>query len=268
MTEVHAILRAAKAAARAAAPIALRGWGQAPGQAKGGRHDLVTEFDVASQDIISGVLLSAFPESSVIGEEEPVAPTSGLDWHVDPIDGTTNFVSGLPLWCISIGASLDGELVAGVVYDPVRDEMFTATRTEARLNGAPIRAGGSQHAAGAVVACDWPDPRIPLWGADEVRAREAYDRMLSSFLAVRRIGSGALGLAYVAAGRLDAAVGILSNSWDVAAGRLLLEAAGGRFHPFGPATEHPVGWASERYVASTAQLDLKATPLSDLMELL
>lgn len=203
-----------------------------------GDVDLVTVADRAAEKLIRGRLAEVFPDHGVYGEE---GTREGLDrefrWYVDPLDGTTNFAHGFPQFCVSMGLekrsvglpeSADGVLEAAVIYDPLRNEMFTAERGRGvRLNDKPLRPSRIPELAEALVATGFPSrkrhtsPNIHFYHEFTLRSH-----------GVRRAGSAALDLAYVAAGRLDAFWEFNLNPWDTAAGILLVEEAGGRVTDF------------------------------------
>ncbi len=203
-----------------------------------GDVDIVTEADRASEKLITERLGAAFPEHGVYGEE---GTRDGLErefrWYVDPLDGTTNFAHGFPVFCVVLGcerrrpglpAEEDGEMVAGVIYDPLRDEMFSAARgAGARLNGEPIRVSATPKLQEALIATGFPSQK---------RHRSPNAHFYQEFTlrshGVRRAGSAALDLAYVAAGRIDGYWEFKLNPWDTSAGYLLVEEAGGRVTHF------------------------------------
>lgn len=239
----------------------------APGSAetKGDPHDLVTAYDRRAEARIRDRILHYFPDSRIVGEEGGSRGTGALTWYVDPIDGTSNFAGGVPFFCVSIGVELDGELVAGVVYDPLREDLFAADLNGAARNGVPMASLGASIEALAVLATDYPDPRqegVDNHGRPET---EIFGELLHSFRTVRRLGSGALTLAYVAAGQLDATLGVNSKPWDVAAGIMLVTAAGGQFRP-APATAGSFPhWASEAYAATVGNFDFEASRLDQAL---
>lgn len=209
-----------------------------------GTFDQVSSADVAVEAFLRAALVSGAPGSAVVGEELGSA-SAAVTWFVDPIDGTRNFVRGLPLSCISVAAAVDGVLVAGCVLDPFRDELFTAAvgvPFEVRSSGLTIAPGVSPR---PLVLTDIPLPGTPYHGEME---------LLGSLLAiadVRRIYSTALSLAWVAAGRADAAANLGIHPWDVAAGSVLVRAAGGSFVSVGSdgfvaGRGEIVTWLSER----------------------
>ncbi|OII23536.1 inositol monophosphatase [Frigoribacterium sp. MCBA15_019] len=192
-------------------------------------HDVVTLHDGRAERAITRWLTSAVPGSVVLGEEGGSTGDARLRWIVDPIDGTANFARGLAYWCVSIAAEVDGEIVAGVVLDPVADNLFAADEHGAWLNGVPLRSASApdEH---ATVLTSFPVQRdVDLLGEgafDLVRDLTARYRHHHS------LGSGALNLAHVAAGWSDATLGFVTHPWDVAAGALVLERAGGWFRGF------------------------------------
>ena len=192
-----------------------------------GRADLVTEVDEAVERLVAGLIRARFPGDAVVGEElSSAAVAAGRRWIVDPVDGTTNFVHGHPFVCVSIAFADDDGPAAGVIHAPFLREVFHATRGGgAFLNGAPIRVSPVDDPAAALLATGFPfkqgkgnlDAFMSLV-ADAVRS--THD--------VRRDGSAALDLAYVAAGRLEGFFEVGLSPWDVAAGFLLVAEAGGR----------------------------------------
>ncbi|MFD0502167.1 inositol monophosphatase family protein [Streptomyces chiangmaiensis] len=189
-----------------------------------------------------------------------------MTWYVDPIDGTSNFAGGVPFFCVSIGAALHDRLIAGVVYDPLREELFTAHLGGAAVNGVPMSSRGVPTDRTAVLATDFPTHRESGLAANGLPDAELFAEMVRSFRTVRRLGSGALTLAYVAAGRLDATVGLNAKPWDVAAGAMLVEAAGGVYRPVRrDAGSAPGPWAASSYVACVADFDLSGSCLAQLV---
>ena len=192
-----------------------------------GRNDLVTVADIESQEIIIRLLESAFPQYQMMAEEDEERGDIGADqWIIDPIDGTTNFVHGLPPFSVSIALQVGGEIVVGVVFEIDRREMFTAVKNVGcRLNGKPCFVSSVGLAADAMVATGFPtrDYTGPFL--------ETYLKVLGNFMtgcqSVRRMGSAAADLAYVACGRFDGFFEIGLAPWDSAAGALLIREAGG-----------------------------------------
>ncbi|REJ67363.1 MAG: inositol monophosphatase [Planctomycetota bacterium] len=241
-------LKTCEAAARAGGEQLLLFRGKFAVRRKGPR-DLVTEADFASQDAIRSVVESAFPDHEFLGEEDtsfadvgnagsavdepggaagPGQPAghrgeSRFVWHVDPLDGTTNYVHGVAPFCVSVALAEAGEVVAGAIYDPLLDECFLAQRGGgAYLNGTPIAVSEVKNLSEALVIASFPPEIDPE--SDEIRG---FLRVLAKAGSMRRTGSAALNLAYVAAGRFDAFWAVTINTWDVAAGALLVREAGG-----------------------------------------
>ncbi|MFG2090624.1 MULTISPECIES: inositol monophosphatase family protein [unclassified Spirillospora] len=228
-------------------------------------HDPVTEHDRAAEETIREVLAEQTPGSVVVGEEGGVQGRDGnLRWYVDPIDGTANFAVGLPFFCTSIAAVADGELVAGVVYDPIRDDMFTASLDGATCNGEPIRSGGAAGDRAAVLATSYPSAR-DLAG-DRTETLRRYGLLVDAFATVRRPGSAALTLAHVAAGWTDVAYDSSINAYDIAAGLLLVRQAGGTYLPLGG---KPGGddWDAPGYLACVGGFDLAGSVVSEVADL-
>ncbi|MDN5898443.1 MAG: inositol monophosphatase [Brachybacterium sp.] len=226
-------------------------------------HDIVTEHDRASEEIIVSELRRLLPTARIVGEEggerpaeEPPSGAASDDpvvsFYVDPIDGTSNFAAGLPLFCISIGVTVDDELVAGVIDAPVLDQVFAAADGDATLNGRVMRPRPTKAPADALVLSGFPGQRVgaqfPDYAASSLRALE------DSVSAVRHLGSAALELAYVAAGWADATALTAINSWDVAAGFHILRRAGGSLRTW-PGTEfmERPDHLQPAYVACTGQ---------------
>lgn len=189
---------------------------------KSQRADIVTDADRAAEKLIVDGLRSHFPDSTIVGEEGGThRGVSSEVWYVDPLDGTTNFAHGYPIFCVSIGYERDGELVAGVVYAPALGELYAAEKgAGARLNDKPLRTSAIGRVGDALVCTGFHPSNFPRNGE--------YFRVMSSHAqAVRRDGSAALDLAAVAAGRFDAFWEFDLNPWDVAAGTVLIREAGG-----------------------------------------
>ena len=196
------------------------------------QHDIKLELDVRCQKLIEKTLLSAFPQTAILGEEG-VAGTAGADcrWVVDPIDGTVNFTYGVPHACVSIAlqsrakSSSDFSTIVGVVYDPFCDELWTAVRGgPARLNGRRIHASRRKELAEALVAIGF--------AKDPSSLREnlpVFNAMVGKVRKMRMMGAAALSLSYVASGRFDAYIESGVHLWDIAAAGLILECAGGEF---------------------------------------
>lgn len=192
--------------------------------------DLVTEVDRASDAMISDYLRAHFPHHALFTEESGASGgESDYRWVVDPLDGTTNFAQGLPIFCISIALQYKGETVLGVVYQPVLDELFTAVRGRgAFCNGRKMTVGRKTDLLSSVLSTGFPYDQ-----ADHpVNNYDYFTALSRKVRAVRRFGAAAYDLALVADGRLDGHWEVNLNLWDIAAGVLLIEEAGGQVLPF------------------------------------
>lgn len=218
-------------------------------------HDIVTAYDKAAETVITEVIFELEPDSAIVGEEGGLNGNGAVEWHVDPIDGTSNFARGLALWCVSIAATVDGRVVAAVIYDPTAGQMFSADLTGAFLNGARLNAVAAPEARRATIVGSYP-VAIDI-ERDGERAHKYHERLLADFFAVRSLGSGALCLAYVAAGWSDATFNVDTNSWDVAAGSFILEQAGGRYVGYlsGEPTEDGSKYLAPDYIGVGAGAD-------------
>ena len=221
---------AAERAARAAAPALLAAFRSDMAVAtKRDAHDVVTEHDRRAEGVISEVLVGLEPGSAVLGEEGGSTGGGRLRWIVDPIDGTANFARGLAYWCISIAAELDGEVVAGIVLDPVADHLFAADAEGAWLDGVPLRSASLPDEQATLLTS------FPVQHDVDLLGDAAFDLLRGVTERYRHhhsLGSGALNLVHVAAGWSDATTGFDTAPWDVAAGALVLERAGGWFRGF------------------------------------
>lgn len=224
---VSQLVAAATAAAHAAEPLLI---GTTDAHVKSGHNDIVTEHDLAAEQAIAAVLRELTPTARIAGEEGTAYDGGGsITWHVDPIDGTSNYASGAPLYCISIGATVGDEPVAGVILDPCRHEVFVTTDAGIEVSGVPPRPpimGVSE--SDAVLLANFPYEGA--WYSE--RHVDSYREILRRFRGVRRLGSAALALAWVAAGRASAACELRTKPWDHAAGFALVRAAGGTILAF------------------------------------
>jgi myo-inositol-1(or 4)-monophosphatase len=214
--------------ARDAGQILLERFGRAIQITNKGVIDLVTEADVAAERLIVERIRSYHPRHAILAEEsgETLAASGDSEWRwiVDPLDGTTNYAHGYPCYCVSVALERAGELVIGVIHDPTRDETFAAERgAGATLNGRRIRVSETDDLNNALLSTGYPY---------DVRGRDNFVRNFKNFIlhaqGVRRDGSAALDLAYVACGRFDGFWEEGLRPWDVAAGVVLVEEAGGR----------------------------------------
>ncbi|MEQ8849282.1 inositol monophosphatase family protein [Botrimarina sp.] len=218
-----------------------------------GPADLVTDADFASQEAVRKLLADRRPDDHFVGEEkigvDQTRPGPGeIGWIVDPLDGTVNYVHGFPAFATSVGAVIDGQPVAGAIYDPLREEIFSASRGGgAWVNDTPLQVSGAASLGKSLVAVSLP-PQVTGDSPDIA----AFVDVLERARAVRRTGSAALNLAYVAAGRLDAHWAHVIYPWDAAAGVLIAAEAGATVSncaggPFDV-------WRADYLVASTAEL--------------
>lgn len=223
---MNSYLDTAVSAARAAGELLRNNFGKELDVSAFEAHDIKLDLDVRSQELITRMLLERFPDHAIYGEEGIAGnQASEFQWIVDPIDGTVNFFYGIPHFCISIALRRGDEILIGVIYDPMRDEMWQVARGgQPTLNGAPIRVSPRTQLSDAVLSVGFSktittiNSGLPLLEKYVKRARKC-----------RLMGSAALDLAYVACGRLDAYIEQAVSLWDVAAGKLLVESAGGRY---------------------------------------
>ncbi|WP_414474660.1 inositol monophosphatase family protein [Microvirga sp. M2] len=219
----------ASAIAREAGALARRRFDGRPGATAinlKGHQDYLSVVDAEVERLVRGRLLESFPEDSFFGEEGGGSFDNNV-WVVDPIDGTANFVRGISQFCISIAYVRDGRTQIGIIYDPMQDELYAAERGKgATMNGEPIRVSGLSDMQSATIEAGWSN-RLPF-----SRYVDLVGRILEDGAGVRRGGSGALALAYVAAGRIDGYCELHMNSWDALAGLLLIEEAGGWVNDF------------------------------------
>ncbi len=195
---------------------------------KKGYADLVTQADIASQEAVRRAVLTSFPHHSLLGEEDTPADSgqrlTEYRWIVDPLDGTTNYAHRVPHYSVSLALERNGELLVGAVYDPVLDECFTAAKGEgARLNGQPIHTSQVAAISESLAAVGFPYDVQPS-SPDMLLFLEMVPRCQ----AIRRMGSSALNLCYLAAGRFDVNWSYSTKVWDVAAGVLIVEESGGK----------------------------------------
>jgi myo-inositol-1(or 4)-monophosphatase len=228
-----------------AGDIQLRGQASGFQIKKKGTIDLVTEIDLECERMCRSVLADRFPEHDVLAEELGGVSTGGASrfrWIFDPLDGTTNYAHGLPIYCSSLGLEIDGQRAVAAIYDPSRKELFTAERGQgAYLNGLALHVSETDALLEGLLVTGFPYD-MHTQGSDLV---ELFGVFLAKARAVRRLGSAALDLCYVAAGRFDGFWEQHLKPWDVAAGALVAEEAGGRVtgmsgEPFDPASAHLV----------------------------
>ncbi len=191
---------------------------------KKGHADFVSEVDRAAEQTIREILSEAYPDHAILGEEQGATGDSPFCWIVDPLDGTTNFLHGFPVYSVSIALAHQGIVTQGVVYDPVHNDLFTASKGGgAYLNDRRIRVSGRTRLDEALIGTGFPFAHMTY--------QERYLRMLAAVMpktaGLRRPGSAAIDLAYVAAGRYDGFWELDLKPWDIAAGTLLIQEAGG-----------------------------------------
>ena len=192
---------------------------------KKGRNDFVSEADRNAENAVISVIHKHYPEQAILAEESGKQGDSEYLWIIDPLDGTTNYLHGFPVFCVSVSVMHKRHLAHGAVYDPMRQELFTASRGQgAQLDGRKIRVSGRNSLERALIGTGFPF-------RDSNEALEPYLRMLVSAIknteGIRRAGAAALDLCYVAAGRLDAFWETGLSIWDLAAGALIIREAGG-----------------------------------------
>ncbi|REL36436.1 inositol-1-monophosphatase [Thalassotalea euphylliae] len=236
---MHPMLNIAVRAARSAGNVIARAFEQLDKvevESKG-TNDLVTNIDKQAEQVIIDTIRKAYPNHSIVGEEHGILEGEDTDyqWVIDPLDGTTNFVKGIPHFAVSIALKVKGKLDQAVIFDPIRGELFTASRGKgAQLNGFRIRVSNAKELNGTVLATGFP-----------FKKKQHTDAYLNMFKAMftktadmRRAGSAALDLAYVAAGRIDGFFEIGLKPWDTAAGELLVVEAGGLVSDFAGGNNH------------------------------
>ncbi len=214
-----------------------------------GEINLVTEVDLACERVILDLLRSRFPDHDIVTEEStPARHGSPYVWYIDPLDGTTNFAHGYPCFCTSIALTHQGSVVAGAVYDPLREELFTAERgVGSFLNGRRLHVSSTTQLVDSLLLTGFPyDVREKL--PDRLRL---FNLFLGAAQAVRRDGSAAIDLCYLAAGRIDGFFEENLHPWDMMAGILMIEEAGGRVSRFDGT---PVGVRADEVLASNGQL--------------
>ena len=188
------------------------------------RHDYVSDVDRACEQIIRQHILRLHRDHAILGEETGHSGDSDHLWIIDPLDGTSNYLRGIPHFAVSIALQIKGRIEHGVVYDPIRDEMFTASRGEgAFLNDQRMRVSGRRDLSGAVLATAFPFRSRRLMPAYQ----GMFDALFDKIEDIRRAGTASLDLAYVACGRLDGYWELNLKPWDLAAGALLVQEAGG-----------------------------------------
>jgi myo-inositol-1(or 4)-monophosphatase len=191
---------------------------------KKGRNDFVTIADQKAEKVIIDIIRESYPEHAIVAEESGAIGENDIVWVIDPIDGTTNFFRKLPHFAISIAIKIKGRVEHGVIYDPMRDELFVASRgSGVSLNDKRLRVAGLRSLDDSLLATGFPfrtEALIPKF-------MKTFESMITKCSDIRRGGSAALDLAYVAAGRLDGYWEYGLSEWDIAAGQLMVREAGG-----------------------------------------
>ena len=237
--------------ARAAGLLLREGWGHAGRVEYKGQVDLVTDYDRRAEALITDALQNEYPDHHIYAEEQGNVglASSPYTWLVDPLDGTTNFAHGFPVFAVSIGLVHRGERLVGVIYDPIRDELFAAgAGCGAHLNQSPIHVSQTDRLERALLATGFSYDRE--WAADH--NLPYLDSFLRQSQGIRRAGSAALDLAYVASARLDGHWEMRLHPWDVTAGILLVTEAGGRVTDF--AGSHEFDHSGLEIVASNGRI--------------
>ena len=233
------MITVALAAARAAAEILRENFGKinAADIREKSQNDFLTFVDEASEQKIIGMIRQAYPTHAILAEESGHSDQSGeYEWIIDPLDGTKNYIAGIPLFAVSIGLRYQGQMQLGVVHDPIRGDIFHALRNQgAYHDGRKMKVSQRSEPAGCLIATGFP-----------FKQKEILANYLGSFKdiflncsGVRRMGAAALDLAYLAAGRFDAFWEVGLSPWDMAAGSLLIEEAGGSLSDF---------WGNDKYL--------------------
>jgi myo-inositol-1(or 4)-monophosphatase len=229
---MHGMVNIAVRAARRAGELMVRQLNQLESLrvVEKARNEFVTQVDQAAEAAIIEVIREYYPDHAILAEESGASGDNEYQWIIDPLDGTTNYVHGFPVFSVSIAVARNGEIEHGVVYDPLRQEIFTASRGQgAQLDGRRIRVSKRTTIQQSLVATGFPY-RANLKYLD--RYLEMLKVVMQESAGVRRPGSAALDLCYVAAGRVDAFFEFGLAKWDIAAGALMIREAGGRISDF------------------------------------
>ncbi len=193
-------------------------------------NDLVTEIDKKAEDVIISNIKKYFPEHQILSEEiGSMESSSDYKWIIDPIDGTVNFVHGIPICCVSIGIELEDTIIMGAVYNPMLEELFFAQKGEgASLNGRTIKVSSKKDIESSCLVTGFPY----RWADVDKDPVKVFETFIRQGLPVRRLGSAAIDLCWVACGRFDGFWEYNLNPWDIAAGYLIIEEAGGQVTNF------------------------------------
>jgi myo-inositol-1(or 4)-monophosphatase len=224
---MHALLNVAVMAARRAGSVLIRKMRNLEKLAveQKGHNDYVSDADRAAEQTVIDCILKHYPDHAILAEESGTQGESDTVWIIDPLDGTTNFLHGFPVFAVSIGVQVNGRLEHGVIYDPMRQELFTSSRGQgAQLDGRRIRVSRQLHLEHALIGTGFPFRQA---NQEVSPYLEMLKKVIESTSGVRRPGAAALDLAYVAAGRLDGFWETGLAPWDLAAGSLMIREAGG-----------------------------------------
>src|SRR5215210_4663073 len=224
-SDLEGVAELAAEAARAGGAVLREAYGRVHSVRFKGEVDLVTEVDLRAERTITDLIRSRFPDHRILAEEGTIGGDDAAHrWLIDPLDGTTNYAHGVPVFCVSVGYELEGRMAIGAIYDPSRDELFIARAGRgATANGQPLAVSTQVELGRALLATGFPYDRVLL-----PRALDQFNTLSRRTQAVRRIGSAALDLAWVAAGRFDAYWETVVQPWDIAAGSLIAAEAGAR----------------------------------------
>ncbi len=253
---MHPIVNIAVSAARAAGTIILRHLDQVdrlPVESKG-PNDFVSAVDRAAEQEIINIIRRAYPDHAILGEESGAQGSGDKLWIVDPLDGTTNYLHRFPHFCVSIAFRDHGELRQGVIYDPLKQELFWASRGDgAQMNNRRLRVSAAKNIDSALIATG-----VPIGAGERMdRYLPQLQRVASHTAGIRRAGSAALDLAYVAAGRVDGFWELGLRPWDTAAGLLMVQEAGGAVEGLNgtdPMESGDIVAANSRLLASLKEL--------------
>lgn len=247
--DLNLIMEVATAAAYQSAQVLQNYLGGSYEIRKKSEKDLVTEADTASERVIRRTITRTFPQHSILAEESGLhAGSSDCMWIVDPLDGTTNFAHQLDVFCISIAFAHKGTIVAGVVLNPISGELFSAaTHSGAKLNGQPIRISATAHISESLLATGFPYDKVAHM--DTLMAR--FKTFLGACQGIRRMGSAALDLCFLACGRFDGYWEQNLKPWDTAAGMLIVNEAGGRVSDF---SNQPFGIEKKEILATNGRI--------------
>ena len=224
---MHALLNVAVMAARSAGNSLIRNLNRLEKQnvEVKGYNDYVSDADLKAEKIVIDTILKHYPDHAILAEESGVQGDSDHVWIIDPLDGTTNYLHRFPVFAVSIGVQVNGRMEHAVIYDPISQELFTATRGDgAQVDGRKIRVSGQRELERSLIGTGFPyrqkDEELGPY-------MKMLEKVIKNTSGVRRPGAAALDLAYVAAGRLDAFFETGLSSWDIAAGSLIIREAGG-----------------------------------------